>query len=107
MTKQVHDPVPALHAGAVHGAARDTLHEMKAVPGGPGIQHKFVDGREDYKDLDTCRKSGTWKCWHGDSALIEAGNVRCIVVGLAEDANGGQWLKRMIRPNHELMVPGP
>jgi beta-lactamase class A len=80
--------------------------EMKTMLGDPGINHKFVKGLEGYPDVDIYRKSGSWKRWHGDSALVEAGDKKYIVVGLAEDANGGVWLSRMIKPIHELMVSG-
>ena len=79
--------------------------EMKAMLGDPGIKHKFVKGLAGYPDVDIYRKSGSWKQWHGDSAIVETVNKRYIVVGLAEDANGGAWLSRMIKPIHELMVP--
>ena len=79
--------------------------EMKAMLGEPGITHKFVKGLQDYPDVKIYRKSGSWKQWHGDSAIVEAGGKKYIIVGLAEDANGGVWLSRMIKPIHELMVP--
>ena len=81
--------------------------EMKSMLGEPGITHKFVKGLADYADVDIYRKSGSWKQWHGDSAIVESGDTRYIVVGLAEDANGGAWLSRMIKPIHESMMPGP
>ena len=81
--------------------------EMKSMLGEPGITHKFVKGLADYPDVDIYRKSGSWKQWHGDSAIVESGDTRYIVVGLAEDANGGTWLSRMIKPIHESMMPGP
>lgn len=77
---------------------------MKSMLGEPGIEHKFVKGLRDYPDVAIYRKSGTWKRWHGDSAIVEAGGVKYIVVGLAEDRRGGEWLSRMIRPIHELML---
>jgi len=79
--------------------------EMKTMLGDPGIKHKFVKGLENYPDVKIYRKSGSWRQWHGDSAIVEAGGKKYIVVGLVEDANGGVWLSRMIKPIHELMVP--
>lgn len=81
--------------------------EMKAMLGKPAIKHKFVRGLEGYPDVAIFRKSGSWKQWHGDSAIVEAGEKKYIVVGLAEDANGDAWLSRMIKPIHELMVSEP
>lgn len=78
--------------------------EMKAMLGKPGINHKFVKGLASYPEARIYRKSGSWQRWHADSALIETGNTRYIVVGLTENPNGGKWLSRMIKPIHELMV---
>ena len=80
--------------------------EMKTMLGEPGIKHKFVKGLDDYEDVDIFRKSGSWKKWHGDSAIIQSGDIRYIVVGLVEDPNGGAWLSRMIKPIHDLMISG-
>jgi len=91
-----------LETGQVVG--KNLSAEMKAMLGDPGIQHKFVKGLEQYPDVEIYRKSGSWKRWHGDSAIVEAGDEKYIVVGLAEDVNGGEWLSRMIKPIHELMV---
>ena len=91
-----------LETGQVAG--EELSIEMKAMLGDPGINHKFVAGLQGYKDVKIYRKSGSWKRWHGDSALIEAGDTKYIVVGLAEDVNGGKWLSRMIKPIHELMT---
>ena len=51
------------------------------------------------------RKSGTWRHWHADSVLVEAGRHRYIAVALAEDARGGRWMEQIIGPLHELVVP--
>ena len=93
--------------GVMNGTIIDIkyLPELEEIFGSPAIKHKFVKGLAGYPDVDIYRKSGSWKQWHGDSAIIETGNKRYIVVGLAEDTNGGVWLSRMIKPIHELMVP--
>jgi beta-lactamase class A len=84
---------------------RELSAEMKAMLGNPGIKHKFVKGLADYPDAKIYRKSGSWRQWHADSAMVEADGRKYIIVGLAEDANGGAWLSRMIKPIHEFMVP--
>ena len=61
-------------------------------------------GLNPYTDVQIYRKSGTWQRWHGDSALVEFGDHRYIIVGLIEDQRGGEWLSRMIKPIHELMA---
>ena len=91
-----------LETGQVVG--KELSVEMKEMLGNPGIRHKFVKGLGQYPEAKIYRKSGSWRRWHGDSALIEAGDSKYIVVGLIEDSNGGDWLTRMIKPIHELMV---
>lgn len=91
-----------LETGRVVGKRLSVV--MKSMLGDPGIDHKFVKGLRDYPDVKIYRKSGSWKRWHGDSAIIEAAGLKYIVVALAEDARGGEWLSRMIKPIHELML---
>ena len=82
----------------------ETQSTIEGWLGNPGINHKFVKGLARHPEAKIYRKSGTWDRWHGDSALIEAGDKKYIVVGLVEDTNGGAWLSRMIGPIHELMA---
>jgi len=79
--------------------------EMKAMLGNPGINHKFVKGLAGYPGAKIFRKSGSWSRWHADSALIEADGRKYIIVALAENPDGGQWLSRLIKPVHAFMVP--
>ena len=79
--------------------------EMKAMLGNPGIKHKFVKGLADYPDARIFRKSGSWRHWHADSAIVETAGHKYIIVGLAEDASGGAWLSRMVKPIHEIINP--
>ena len=91
-----------LETGQVVG--EELSAEMKTILGDPGINHKFVKGLQQFPEVKIYRKSGSWNRWHGDSALIEVDDKKYIVVGLAEDPNGGKWLSQMIKPIHELMV---
>ena len=79
--------------------------EMKAMLSKPGINHKFVKGLSIIPGVKIYRKSGSWRRWHSDSALIEAGHHKYILVALTEDRAGGQWLSRMAEPVHHLIVP--
>jgi beta-lactamase class A len=76
-------------------------YEMKNILSKPGISHKFVKGLEanHYRDLQMYRKSGTWRSYHADSALIEHDGRRYIAVALAHDPKGGEWMKKLI---HEM-----
>jgi len=92
-----------LETGQLVGPA--LTREMKAILGNPGINHKFVKGLADYPDARIFRKSGSWRKWHADSALVESNGHKYILVALAENKSGGLWLSRLIKPIHEFMVP--
>jgi beta-lactamase class A len=77
---------------------------MKEILSKPAIHHKFVKGLEDRPGSKIYRKSGSWKRWHADSAIVENGKHKYIVVGLAEHPDGGKWLKQLITPLHDLIV---
>lgn len=79
--------------------------EMKRILSNPGIVHKFVKGLSTRSGRKIYRKSGTWRNWHSDAALVEAGNKRYIAVALVEAPNGGDILVRLIRELDSLVVP--
>lgn len=79
--------------------------DMKKILANPGISHKFVKGLEHVNDIKMYRKSGTWRQWHADSALVEQGEHRYIIVGLAESRDGGEWLTEIARSFHDIIVP--
>lgn len=83
--------------------------EMKEILSKPGIAHKFVKGlKAEHPEAEIYRKSGSWKQWHADSALIEHDGHSYIAVALAEDPRGGQWLSELIVALDELIVePAP
>jgi len=71
--------------------------EMKTILGDPGIHHKFVKGLEaNFPDAQIYRKSGSWRNWHADSAIVEHGGRTYIAVALAQSPKGGDWLKDLI-----------
>jgi beta-lactamase class A len=81
---------------------------MKQVLSNPGIHHKFVKGLDARPGVDIYRKSGTWKNFHADSALVESHGKRFVLVGIAEHPDGGEWLARLAAPIHDLIVaPAP
>jgi beta-lactamase class A len=77
---------------------------MKQVLSNPGIHHKFVKGLDARPGVDIYRKSGTWKNFHADSALVEGHGKRFVLVGIAEHPDGGEWLARLAAPIHDLIV---
>ena len=48
----------------------------------PGIRHKFVKGLNAYPNLELFRKSGSWKNYHADSALLSGDGLAFIIVAL-------------------------
>ena len=71
--------------------------EMKSILGEPGIHHKFVKGLETERPTSLVyRKSGSWRNWHADSAIVERDGRRYIAVALAEDPRGGEWMSNLI-----------
>jgi len=77
---------------------------MKEILSEPGISHKFVAGLEDRSDIKLYRKSGTWRDYHADAALVEAGKFRYIIAGLVRHPDGGKWLARLANATHDLAV---
>ncbi len=74
----------------------------------PGIHHKFVKGLDARPGVQIYRKSGSWQDFHADSALVEYGEQRYVIVGLAQNASGGQWLEQLAPRMHDLVVgPAP
>ena len=79
------DPIKGLsHSATVYQVARlyyrlamgtllDPEHTlmMRDILSRPGINHKFVKGLEG-QDVNILRKSGSWKNFHADSALVES-----------------------------------
>lgn len=81
--------------------------QMLEMMSNPGINHKFVGAlKELAPNAHIFRKSGTWRNWHSDSALIweENGPRRYIVVGLVESSTGGKILSEIIPLVDRLML---
>ena len=78
--------------------------QMKDILADPAINHKFVKGLESkHPDTRIYRKSGTWKQYHSDSAIIEHGGRRYIAVALAKSPLGGKWLTDLIVAMDDLI----
>lgn len=85
----------------------DLSQEMKNIFADPGLNHKFVKGLKCRPGAKLYRKSGTWRHWHADSVMVEAGDYSYIATALAESPSGGQWLEKLIVPLHDLIVKHP
>lgn len=75
----------------------DSSAQMKQILGQPAIAHKFVKGLQQASpEAKIFRKSGTWRSYHADSALIEHNGRRYIAVALANHPSAGSWLSDLI-----------
>jgi beta-lactamase class A len=91
-----------LHTGTLVNPKQSAM--MLDVLSRPGISHKFVKGLEAYPELEIFRKSGTWKTYHADSALVRTDGLAYIMVALTHNENGAVWLEQLAAPMHELAV---
>jgi beta-lactamase class A len=71
--------------------------QMKTILGDPGIQHKFVGGLAKARPGSKIfRKSGTWRTYHSDGALVERDGRKYIAVGMCNDEACGAWFQDLI-----------
>ena len=78
---------------------------MKDMLSRPAIHHKFVKGlMAEHPDSKIYRKSGSWRQWHADSAIVERDGRKYIIVALAENAEGGKWLTQIAPALDKLIV---
>ncbi len=71
--------------------------EMKQIMGDPAIHHKFVKGLEQNRPgSKVFRKSGSWRSYHADCAVVERDGHKYIAVALANNPRGGDWLSKLI-----------
>lgn len=78
--------------------------KMKAILSKPGIKHKFVKGLSSIPGIRIYRKSGSWKNYHADSALVEYKAHKYIVIGLSDASSGGKWMEKLAQPIHNLVT---
>jgi beta-lactamase class A len=81
--------------------------EMKRMLSRPGLHHKFVAGLAARPGSRIYRKSGSWRRWHADSAIVERDGYKYIAVALVHHQNGGKWLSKLIVSLDDLIVQGP
>lgn len=81
--------------------------QMREILGDPGIQNKFVKGLEQRPGARIYRKSGTWRRWHSDAALVERNGHRYVAAALVEDVRGSEILERLILTLDDLVQAHP
>ncbi len=70
--------------------------EMLQILANPAIHHKFVKGLDARPGATIYRKSGSWRSFHADAALIESGGHKYVAAALVDDPDGSAILERLI-----------
>lgn len=72
---------------------------IKDILSDSAIEHKFVKGlKSENPTAEIFRKSGTWRTYHSDSAIIESENGhKYIAVALSNMSNGSAVLEQVIK----------
>jgi beta-lactamase class A len=78
--------------------------EIRRLLGDPVFRNKFVRGLERRPEARLFRKTGTWRIFHADGALVESGERRLIMVAIAHHPHGGQWLVSLAAPFYDLLM---
>jgi beta-lactamase class A len=77
---------------------------MLEILADPAINHKFVAGLTTARPGSKIfRKSGTWRTYHADSAIVERDGRRYIAVAMANHHSGGKWLSQLIVAMDDLI----
>jgi beta-lactamase class A len=70
---------------------------MKEILGHSLLSHKFVKAMNRISPgAEVFRKSGSWRTFHSDSAIVEHDGRKYIAVVLSNDKNGATWLDQII-----------
>lgn len=79
--------------------------EMRSVMSGSHIDHKFVKAlRQLAPRMTLLRKSGSWRTYHSDSALVSRNGKTYIAVALSNDPNGGKWMGNIITEFDKIVM---
>jgi len=71
--------------------------KMKEILGNSMLRHKFVKAMNRINPAALLfRKSGSWRTYHSDSAIIEHDGRKYIAVVLSNDENGAVWLDQIL-----------
>ncbi len=81
--------------------------EMKSIMGHPDINHKFVLGLERRPTSRIFRKSGSWKQWHADAAIVERDGRKYVAVALVESMTAKGVLSDLIVRLDDLIHGAP
>ncbi len=79
--------------------------EMKQLMSRPEIKHKFVLGLATRPRSQIFRKSGTWKEWHSDAAIVERGGKKYVAVALMESSRKGVLARLIVKLDDIIFSP--
>lgn len=78
--------------------------EMLEIMKDPALHHKFVNTLDRVAPKATIyRKSGSWKNFHADSALVWGPERRYIIVALIDDNLGEQITRNLVEPVEKVL----
>ncbi len=82
----------------------DASKEMLSIMKKPALHHKFVNTLlRIAPKADIYRKSGSWKNYHSDSALVWGPDRKYIIVALIDNAFGEQIIRDLVKPIEKVM----
>lgn len=76
--------VARFYYGVLTGTLVDEKHQpfLAEIFGEPGLNHKFVKGLKGREDAAIYRKSGTWRNFHSDGAVVSRDGMEYIAVAV-------------------------
>lgn len=78
--------------------------QMLEIMKKPELHHKFVNTLDKIApNADVYRKSGSWKNYHSDSALVWGPDRKYIIVVLIEDKSGEQIMRDIVKPIEKVL----
>ena len=78
--------------------------EMLEIMKDPALHHKFVNTLDKIAPNATIyRKSGSWKNWHADSALVWGPKRKYIIVALIDNDFGEQIIRDLVVPIEKVL----
>lgn len=80
--------------------------QMLQIMTNPKLHHKFVNTLDRIApEASVFRKSGSWRNFHSDSALVWGPNRRYILVALIEDPKGEAIIRKMVSEVEKVLSP--
>ncbi len=83
---------------------RERSAEMLEILKDPALHHKFVNTLDKIApDASIYRKSGSWKHYHADSALVWGPGRKYIIVALVENTSGESIIRNLVVPLEKVL----